>query len=359
MGKSFHICNILGIPLKVHWSFGLMILFIIYIIYLSGLSLDASIGFLFFVLVMFLCVILHELSHSLVAKKYRINTIDIIISPIGGLARLTKIPEEPKKELFIAIAGPLVNLIIAILIGAYLHFIIGTNIIPDDLRNLELLGYSIDFMKFVVLMNFMLFIFNLVPAFPMDGGRVLRALLSFKMERVQATRVAMWIARIISFGFLLYSFYTNNITLGLIGVFVFIMSGKEYNYVRIIKKASTKISEIFRTNFTNIKTTDDYKFVIDIYKKGEEKNFIVFNEEEKLIGSLPEIFIKDAIKNINHLSFVSELMSPTIAYINTHETLRDVSDMMNQNGIAICAVKEDNKIIGVLDRNDIRKFMRE
>lgn len=358
MGRSFRICNVLGIPLKVHWTFGLMILFVIYIIQLSGLSNSASVGLFFFVFVMFACVILHELGHSLAARKYNIDTVDIIISPIGGLARLKEIPQQPSKELFIALAGPLVNLVIAGLVAAYLHFVIGTNLIPRNLENLELLGYSIDFMKFVFLMNILLVIFNLVPAFPMDGGRVLRALLSFKLERVRATRVAMWIARIISFVFIIISFFSNHITLGLIGVFVFIMSGKEYNYVRIIKKASTKISEIFRSDFSIIKTTDKYDVVIDIFKNGREKNFLVFDDDEKLVGSLPEIYLKDALKNINRLSLISDLMSPTIASINPNQTLREVSEMMNKNGIAICAVKDNQKIIGVLDRHDIKKFMK-
>lgn len=358
MGKSFHICNLFGIPLKVHWSFGLMILFIVYVVHLQNLSLAASIGFSLLVLTMFVCVILHELGHSLAARRYGIDTLDIIISPIGGLARLKNIPEQPIKELVIALAGPAVNVLIATIIGSYLYFIVDTELFPSS-DNFELLGYSIDFLKFVFTINIMLFVFNLVPAFPMDGGRVLRALLSMKLERVKATRVAMWIARIISVGFLIMSFYTNNITLGFIGVFVFIMSGKEYNYVKVIKKASTKVSEIFRSDFTRIKTTDDYKFVLDIYEKGDENNFIVFDQEENIVGSLPEIYLQDAKKNKDQFPFVSQLMSPTIAYINSKETLRDVSEMMNQNGIAICAVIEREKIIGVLDRSDIRKFMRQ
>ena len=357
MGKSFHICNLFGIPLKIHWSFGLMILFVAYVVYLQNLSVGASIGFGLLVLVMFVCVILHELGHSLAARRYGIETLDIIISPIGGLARLKSIPEQPIKELVIALAGPLINIVIAIIIGIYLKFIVNADLLPSS-DNFELLAYSIDFLKFVFTINIMLFIFNLVPAFPMDGGRVLRALLSLKLERVLATQVAMWIARIIAFLFIALSFHWQHIILGIIGVFVYIMSGKEYNYVKQIKKASTKISEIFRTEFSKILLTDDYKFVIDIFKKGKEKNFLVFDSNEKLAGSLPEIYLKDAIKNLDKLSQISQLMSPSIGFINLDETLRDVSQMMNQNGIAICAVKKDNKIIGVLDRNDIRKFMR-
>lgn len=357
MGRTFHICTIVGIPLKVHWSFGLMVLFVAYIIHLHQLSTAASIGFASLVLVMFICVILHELGHSMAARRFGIDTIDIIISPIGGLARLKDIPEQPSKEFFIAIAGPAVNVVIAIIIGCYLHFIIGTELIPSS-DNFELLGYSIDFLKFVFMINIMLFIFNLIPAFPMDGGRVLRALLSVKLERVLATRVAMWIARGFSFAFVWFAVYTNNITLGLIGLFVYIMSGKEYAHVKMVKKASTKVSEVFRSKYTKVLTEDSYQRIIDIYKKGEEKNFLVYDNNDNLVGAVPEIYIKDAIKRKGNLLAVVELMSSKVATISMISSIRKVSEMMNTEGVAICAVQEGNIIVGVLDRNDIGRFMR-
>jgi len=225
LGKTFHICNIMGIPLKVHWSFGLTVLFVAYMISLNNLSVAASIGFALLTLVMFICVILHELGHCMAARRYGIDTLDIIISPIGGLARLKNIPEQPVKELVIALAGPAVNVIIAILIGIYLHFI----------------------------------------------------LLSFKLERVLATRVAMWIARLFAIGFVLLASYSNNITLGVIGAFVYIMSGREYANVKAIKKISLPISKVYRSNFTRINIDDNYDKVLSIYKNGKEKNFLVFD----------------------------------------------------------------------------------
>ena len=263
MGRTFHICTIAGIPLKVHWSFGLMILFVTYVIHLHNLSTAASIGFALLVLVMFICVILHELGHSMAARRYSIDTLDIIISPIGGLARLKNIPEQPTKELVIALAGPAVNVIIATVVGCYLHFMVGTELLPAS-DSFELLGYFVDFLRFVFTINIMLVVFNLIPAFPMDGGRVLRALLSIKLERVLATKVAMWIARVISVAFVGLALYSNNITLGFIGVFVYVMSGKEYAYVKMIKKASSKISEVFRSKYSKILISDTYQRAIDI-----------------------------------------------------------------------------------------------
>ena len=106
----------------------------------------------------------------------------------------------------------------------------------------------------------------------MDGGRVMRALLSMKLERVLATRVAMWLARLISFAFVAIALNTHNITLGLIGLFVYIMSGKEYAYVKMIKRASSTVSEVLQSQFTKLKTTDSYQSVIEAYQKGNEKS---------------------------------------------------------------------------------------
>lgn len=357
MGRTFHICTILGIPLKVHWSFGLTLLFVGYVVHLHNLSTAASVGFALLVLVMFICVILHEFGHSLAARKYGIDTLDIIISPIGGLARLQDIPEEPIKELVIALAGPAVNVVIAAIVGCYLHFILGTDLIPSG-DNLELLGYSIDFLKFVFTINIMLFVFNLIPAFPMDGGRVLRALLTFKLERVLATRVAMWLARLIAFSFVALALSTNNITLGLIGIFVYIMSGKEYAYVKMIKRASTKVSEVFQSNFTALAISDPYQKAIDAYLTGKEKNFLVYDQYNNVIGSIPEVFIKDAIKNTNGHISISDLMSSNVAIISPNTTLKKVANMMSKEGIAICAVKDQENIIGILDRYGIEKFMK-
>ena len=358
MGRTFHLCTIAGIPLKIHWSFGLTVLFVIYVVYLHNLSIAAAVGFASLTLVMFICVILHEFGHSLAARKYGIDTVDVIISPIGGLARLKEIPEEPKKELVIALAGPAVNVVIAVLIGIYLHLVLQTEIFPPS-GDFELLGYSVDFLKFVCFTNVLLVVFNMIPAFPMDGGRVLRAILSFKLERVLATRVAMWLARIISFLFVTYALQTNNITLGLIGVFVFIMSGKEYAYVKMIKKTSSRISLVQRSKFTRLSVSDSYQKVITEYKSGIEKNFLVYDNNEKIIGSIPEVFIKDALKNNNAPEFISELMSKKVAIVSPESILRKVADMMSYEGIAICAVKEGNKIIGVLDRYAIEQFMKE
>ena len=357
MGRTFHLCTITGIPLKAHWSIGLTLLFVAYVVHLHNLTVAASVGFVLLVLVMFVCIILHEFGHSMAARRYSIETLDIIISPIGGLARLQDVPEEPKKEIIVALAGPTVNVVIATIVGFSLHFILGTRLIPDS-DSLELLGSPINFLRFVFTINIMLFVFNLIPAFPMDGGRVLRALLSIKLERVFATRVAMWLARLITFALISLAISSNNITLGLIGVFIYVVSGKEYAYVKTAKRASSKVSEVLRLEYTKLKTTDPYRKVIDAYRSSNEKSFLVYDELENLVGAIPEVFIKDSVKNKNGPEVISDLMSTKVAIVSPSSTLQKVANMMNQEGIAICAVKDGEEVIGVIDRYAVEMFMK-
>ena len=128
MVRTFHLCTITGIPLKAHLSFGLTLLFVAYVVHLHNLTVAASVGFVLLVLVMFVCVILHEFGHSMAARRYSIETLDIIISHIGGLARLQDVPEEPQKEIVVALAGPTVNVAIATIVGCYLHSVSYTHL---------------------------------------------------------------------------------------------------------------------------------------------------------------------------------------------------------------------------------------
>lgn len=187
MGRTFTIGSYAGIPVKLHWSLGLLFLFLAYfgraIINLDNQGLA---WFLILIFTLFLCVIFHEFGHALVAKKFGIQTKDIILSPIGGIARLERIPEKPKDEVIIALAGPLMNLLIACLILIVLLLISHPISIPSDSypQNIR------EFLRVAFWLNIILFVFNLIPAFPMDGGRILRALLRTKMDIMQATKIA-------------------------------------------------------------------------------------------------------------------------------------------------------------------------
>ena len=177
MGWSIPILRVAGIQLRIHITFLLLIAWIAFAYYSQGGS-PAAVGGVLFVLLLFTCVVLHEFGHALAGKAFGIKTPDITLLPIGGVARLERIPDEPVQELVIAAAGPAVTALIAL--GAFIGG--GSWNYPPTTET------SIPDVLFT--MNVVLLLFNLLPAFPMDGGRVLRALLATRMSYARATQVA-------------------------------------------------------------------------------------------------------------------------------------------------------------------------
>jgi len=223
MKWSFPIARVLGIELRVHVTFFLLIIFYGWLSYSSG-GLQEAAWAVAFILLLFLCVVLHEFGHAMAARMYGIHTPDITLLPIGGLARLERMPRNPVQELVIAVAGPAVNVVIACVLGI---FLIGKLTISEGLE--ELARPSSDLMMQVLVANVILVLFNLIPAFPMDGGRVLRALLAMIMPHPKATIVAARTGQVIAVIFAalgLFGFSSNPFLL-LIAVFIFFAAQQE------------------------------------------------------------------------------------------------------------------------------------
>jgi Zn-dependent protease/predicted transcriptional regulator len=357
MGNAFHIGTFYGIPVRIHWTFGVLFLFILYSIFTTkDLKLWQGVAYVMVFLSTFLCVILHEYGHALTGKRFGVKTQDIIMSPLGGLARMSSMAEKPMHEFFITIAGPAVNLAIGIFIGLTLYFITGKwsmDILTYDFEKPE------EFVRMLMPINFYLFLFNLIPAFPMDGGRILRSLLSVKLGKVKATKIASTIGRILAIGFVIYGVFTQQLILSLIGLFIFTMAGKEYDQTKLQGIITqTKVYDIMRTTFTRLHLSDSYATVIEKYNHDGEQNFIVFDSLGHLSGTVPELFIKDTIKNNTEDKTVNQLMSSHKAIVSRDTWLKDAIDIMRNEGIAILAVEEHGQIIGVLDRNGIENFLK-
>ena len=209
-----------GIPLRVHFTFPLILLFFGVEGWLRGDWRDALWGMLF-VLVIFVCVVLHELGHSLQARRFGVTVRDIVLLPIGGMARAERIPESPREEILVAVSGPLVNFTIAALI-ALVRWTAGVPVISAD-----------GFFASLLIVNLALGLFNLVPAFPMDGGRILRGLLALRLPYLTATRVAKDVGHLIALLFVLAGFvYAELMMLPLIAVFIFFGAITEERMIR-------------------------------------------------------------------------------------------------------------------------------
>src|SRR6056297_2810862 len=183
LGKPF------GIRVSVHWTFLLIIAWVVFIDLQQGLNISQILYSVLFILSIFLCVVIHELSHSLTARKYGINTRSITLLPIGGVADLEKMPENPKQELAVSVAGPISNLVIAFILWLLLNISGNFHLQTVDF---SAIGKS-NFLIVLTFANLMLALFNLLPVFPMDGGRVFRSVLAMTLPREKATYIAMQI----------------------------------------------------------------------------------------------------------------------------------------------------------------------
>src|SRR6266550_558986 len=217
MSWSLPIFRIAGIQLRIHITFLLLIAWLAFGYYAEGGS-AVALGRVLFVLLLFVCVVLHEFGHAIAAKNFGINTPDITLLPIGGVARLQRMPDEPRQELIIALAGPLVNVVIALTLFAVVGW--------RGLAAQAAMGGP-DLLAQLLVINVVLVLFNLLPAFPMDGGRVLRALLATRLSYARATQIAASIGQGCAFVFGFLGLMGGNYMLIFIALFVYIGASQE------------------------------------------------------------------------------------------------------------------------------------
>jgi Zn-dependent protease len=189
MKGTWHIGRIAGIDIKIHLTFVFILIWFGLSAYLSGGSIVAALTNVLFILALFLCVVLHEFGHALTARLFGIKTRDITLLPIGGVARLESMPEDPKEELLVAVAGPAVNVVISV--GLFTGLLLS----GFFSQVADITALLSNFWLQLLIANITLVFFNLIPAFPMDGGRVLRSILALWMEHTRATRIAANIGR--------------------------------------------------------------------------------------------------------------------------------------------------------------------
>ncbi len=352
MKGSFKLGNIKGIGIFIHWSFSLIIAYIIYSNYRTGHNAEQILWSVIFILSIFMTVFLHELGHALAAKKYNIKTKDITILPIGGLARLERIPEKPSEELVVAIAGPLVNITLAIITGLFIT-------IPD-LKELTVqltggVNPSNFFLNFFIV-NIWLAIFNLVPAFPMDGGRVLRAILSMKFERHVATKVAARIGQLLAIGFIFIGFNSNPFLI-FIGLFIILGAQAEVEMTKAgFMLKGIFVKDIVMKQYETINANDIVETAVKQLLNGQCKNFLVISGEHP-IGSLSRDEIIEALSNNGNKSSISAVMNKNTLQLNIKEPIEVAYQKMltNKNGLA--TVYDNQQFVGVLDVENILEFI--
>ncbi len=369
MNYKLRIATVSEIPIYIHWSFLLIILYTAYRSIEDGNELSGVLESIAFVLSIFTCVILHELGHAFAAKRYGIGTRDIIMYPIGGVAQLNGIPKEPLQELVVAIAGPAVNLVIAAIVGMGMFFLGVLHLFSDN-------TWQSNFSASLLAVNIFLVLFNMIPAFPMDGGRVLRALCAMFTNRLRATFIAMWVGRIFAMIFVgigLWSIWveiSNNIWhtnidvqtspfLALIGIFIYLGAKREYAMEQhTYSFAAQRVLDVIRVKFTFLLYNDPIQKALDILFKGTERDFLIGTPDGKICGILSQEALEEAYK-----SHLTEAEIRDFALINFEpltpiDTVETAYNRMKSGNFPMLPVIYENQLIGVVDFETVKLMAR-
>ena len=354
-GSSLGLFSFKGIKVQVHWSFPLLILWVVFSSMAEGMDTTATLRQVLYILVLFCCVVLHEFGHALTALHFGIRTRNITLLPIGGVARLERMPEKPAQELFVAIAGPAVNVVIMLLIGlpmllldAPLFVQAGADgpLEPASLAAIVFIG------------NLGLAVFNLIPAFPMDGGRVVRALLAFRLGRVKATRLAVGLGRFIAFGFILLAIWQRQPMLGLIGLFVILGAGAERRLVEMqgALRAAT-VRDVMRTRFWTLPHDRTVQQASDELLAGGDHMLFITRDGawEKLIAREELIA---AMQDGRSAEPLSALQGTAPNAVHPSDDVNELLARLDQSGAAMLPVVDGGLLVGVLELDNLAEYIQ-
>ncbi len=351
MTWSLSLGRLFGSELRVHVTFFLLLAWVGFAAYSDG-GWEAAVENLFFVLSLFACVVAHEFGHALMARRYGIKTPDITLLPIGGLARLERMPENPKQEILVALAGPAVNVLIwgiLMVLGAGLHV--------ETLTQMD--SARADLLSRLAFVNLFLAVFNMIPAFPMDGGRVFRAVLCLSMDRVKATRVAAIGGQMVAvlLGFLGLS--SGNPILVLIAVFVFIAASAESQDVAMRSIARRVLArDAMITSFEALSPRDTLNTAAQAVIHTTQHEFPVLGEGGELMGFVTRAKLFAALAGDHPRSDpATSVMEEDIPQVPLTAGLEMVLDGLHNGAPAIAVCTDNGGMVGYITRENIGELM--
>jgi Zn-dependent protease/CBS domain-containing protein len=350
MKWSWRLGKFLGIDVFMHVTFLLLIVWVVLRHWLQGDTLAAVIEGVAFILLLFACVVLHEYGHALTARRYGIKTRDITLLPIGGVARLEKMPDNPAEELWVALAGPAVNVVIAAVLFAGLQ-------VTSSLEPLSALDVGEGaFFERLMVVNIFLVIFNMIPAFPMDGGRVVRALLAMRMEYTRATQIAASLGQMIAILFGFIGLFTNPFLL-FIAFFVWIGAAHEASMTQMKSAlAGIPVNRAMLTRFQTLAPQNTLSYAVELILAGSQQDFPVV-DGSKVVGVLTR---GDLIKALNARGAdtpVSEVMQRNFEVADSYEMLEVAFARLQACGCPTVPVLRFGQLVGLLTTENVGEFL--
>jgi Zn-dependent protease len=350
MKWSVRIGRAFGIPVYMHLTFLLLLAWVGWSHWMQSKSVDAALMGILFVLALFGCVLLHEFGHALMARRFGITTRDVTLLPIGGVARLERMPDDPKQELWVAVAGPAVNVVIATVLFVWLS----TAGHLEPVNGLTVTGGS--FLGRLLAINIFLVLFNMIPAFPMDGGRVLRAFLAMRMEYTRATHIAASVGQGAAFVFGLVGLFTNPF-LVFIAFFVWIGAAQEASMVQMKSSlGGIPISRAMITDFHTLTPGSTLSQAIELTLTGAQKDFPVV-ENGEVVGVLTQKDLLVALAKSGPGVTVTEVMQREFEMADASEMLETAFQRLAACACRTAPVSSQGRLVGLVTMDNIGEFL--
>src|SRR5262249_54918634 len=351
MPWSLNIGTIAGTAIRVHVTFLLFLGWIFIASYASGGLQEAWSGLIFLVL-LFACVTAHEFGHIFTARAFGVSTPDVTLLPIGGVARLERIPEGPYQGFLVAIAGPLVNVAIAFALVGFA----GADLNTNNLATVE--NMRISMIDRLAAVNLFLAVFNMIPAFPMDGGRVLRALLASRLGFLRATEIAaaigQWVAFALGFFGLLY-----NPLLIFIAIFVYIAGASEAHSVALrAMSRGIPVGSAMMTQFATLTPQAHVDEAVQTLLRTSQSEFPVVDGDGKPVGLLGRSALIRAVKELGPDARVADAMTATVPSIGHRRCLDEAFRILQEKAApAVAVVDAAGRLVGLVTSETVGEMM--
>jgi Zn-dependent protease len=342
MKGSIKLFEVFGISINIHITFLLLPLLFLMLGGFKSMVL---------VLIVFVCVTLHELTHSLVAKKFRINVKDITLLPIGGVASMSKMPESPKQEFLISIAGPLFNIILALFLFFIFYY---APWMPKWILRSPMSGDTwLHTIAWIPWINIFLAAFNLLPAFPMDGGRLLRSILATRIDYRKATKIAVNIGHVFAIFFGYIGFVHRHPLLILIAIFIYMAASAEESHVNLKETLKGfKVKDVLSPEFLTLNRDTPVSKVLELVFHTHQEDFPVI-DGKSMVGFVTRGDIITAVHKTGPTTPISDIMRSDVPTVSPEDRLTKVQRIMEENQIKALPVVRNSVIHGVVTLEDI------
>lgn len=346
MPWSFQIARLFGIPIRLHLTFLLLLGWLA----IRAYSPNGDPVLLPLAVALFACVLLHELGHSLTARKYGIEVSDITLLPIGGVARMGAVAREPRQELWIAVMGPVVNFVLAPL------FLVLSMLFEAPKPGVDVWTAHGMFFGKLASLNLGIGLFNLLPAFPMDGGRILRALLAMKLGHVRATKMAASLGQLLAFGMGFFGLLYNPMLI-FIALFIFIGAAEEGARAETESLvAGVPVREAMMTRFFTLARADSVGRAADLLLAGTQHDFPVVDNGE-VVGVLTRRRLLEALAQAGRDPYVSEVMEPAPEPVSPDAPLEEALTRLVGEELAVLPVATEEGLCGLLSSENAGEYV--